>query len=156
MKLRAHTIPTFPAPRCFYSNSSFFFFCYWFPALSGILLLLVLLPSAPFFFLLPCPTESTTSKKPNLKSAKRFATNKALKQISCIHHQDDDGCSLSPSPTPTLSFSVAYLSLPDIHRLCERNVKQKTLEKQQLYHSRKTAAATAKTLALLLGLIDLP
>jgi hypothetical protein len=35
-------------------------------------------------------------------------------------------------------------------------VKQKTLEKQQLYHSRKTAAATAKTLALLLGLIDLP
>jgi hypothetical protein len=37
-------------------------------------------------------------------------------------------------------------------------VTQKTLEKQQLYHSRTTAAAaaaTAKTLALLLGLIDL-
>jgi hypothetical protein len=61
-----------------------------------------------------------------------------------------DALSLSPS------LSVAYHSLPDIDRLCERNVKQKTLEKQQLYHSRTTAAATAKTLALLLGLIDLP
>jgi len=58
----------------------------------------------------------------------------------------------------SLSLSLAYLSLTHIDRLCERNVTQKTLEKQQLYHSRTTAAAaaaTAKTLALLLGLIDL-
>jgi hypothetical protein len=59
-----------------------------------------------------------------------------------------DALSLSPSP----SLSVAYLSLPDIDRLCERNVKQKTLEKQQLYHSRTTAAATAKDTCLITGL----